>query len=237
VDWQILAYRGECHALRGDLARSIADFSAAIQQRPDDAALHAARAMAYEQNDDLDRALADHDQVVRIAPNEPRAYFGRLNARINKGDHTGAMADMDRIVQLDPKDWGPYTYRAVLALLLLNDRERALLDLDRALAIEPRESLSYALRGYLRGGKQEFVPALRDLALCVGTLPLVEFKLLFRIDFERQRFFAGLEYGPKEPDAPAKSQRGPAVAGIHSQCIDSSIRRLAAAAWANGNRL
>jgi hypothetical protein len=134
-----------------------------------------------------------------------------------------------RIVQLDPQSMGAYTYRAVLDLLVLHDRDRALADLDRALAIDPRGSLHYALRSYLHGAKKEFVPALRDLVLCVRTLGLIEIRFIWRYDSGRRLGFVGFAYGLKEPDPDAKP--GPATAGIESQCIDSSIRRLAAEAW------
>ena len=151
TSWQnFVHYRGYCNVQTGDLDRAITDFTVAIQRRPDDATVYGCRAAAYWEKRDLDHALSDFDQLVRLSPDQPVVYLIRLEARIAKGDDKGAMADMDRIVQLLPRAAGPCTYRAVLALSLLHDRDGALADLDRALAIDPRASLCYVLRSYLR---------------------------------------------------------------------------------------
>jgi tetratricopeptide (TPR) repeat protein len=234
LDWEFLACRGECRFHTGDLERAIADFTAAIRVRPDKAWLDERRAASYDRKHDLDRCLSDRDQVVRISPSDPLGYFHRLSARIQKNDVMGAMADMDRIVQLDPREAGPYTYRAVLAWLLLRDRDRALADLDRAVSIDPRLSLHYALRGCLRAGKHQFGAAFRDLGLCVLAFDLVELKPYCRVDIERRRFKLGVNYEPRE--ATAADKPGPAGAGLDGRCIDSSIECLARAAWRRSDR-
>jgi tetratricopeptide (TPR) repeat protein len=228
IDACILMYRGECYAQTGDPDRSIADFTAAIKQQPDEAALYGQRAASYRLKNDLDHALADLDQLVRICSNEPAAYLLRLDVRIDNGDFNGAMADIDRVVQLVPGAVGAYTYRAVVALLILHDRDRALADLDRALAIDAGMWLGRALRTYVRAAKAQHVPALRDLTVCIQTFSVTELAKLWGAWNEGHRLQLGPPFGTADPGARAEPRAS--SSDIDRLCVAETIRLLAAEA-------
>jgi tetratricopeptide (TPR) repeat protein len=186
------------------------------------------RAYSYWCEKDGDHALADLDQIARLRPDEPKVYFERLTLLLDKGEHNRALADIDRIVQLIPKESGPYFFRAVMALLIRNDRERAIADLDRAAALEPC-SPYFALRGFLHARKLQLVPTCRDLALALLLADKTEYTFVGEIDRKRRRCGIGLYWSPK--DGPRKVRPGEHASDTDGKCVEMGVQRLLAATF------
>jgi hypothetical protein len=112
----------------------------------------------------------------------------------------------------------PYFCRAVLAVLVHQDGDRNLADTDRAIALLPRFAYFYAFRGYLHARKSMYVPAGKDLVLCLYSLTQMEFKPYVHIDQARGHSAVGLNWRIKDSrkvprpvwaDTPAEEQAIP----------------------------
>jgi hypothetical protein len=156
----------------------------------------------------------------------------RFDARVEKGDDKSALANIDRLVQLVPRSAGPYTMRAVLALLILHDRHRALADLDRALEVDPRATFCDALRSYLRAAQAQYLPAFRDMTLCARTLSLGEAAQIWCGLAERRGL--ALRFADERDDRRSGARRGSWSPDVGSECTAWAIQRLVTAGRVRG---
>ena len=93
---------------RGLRADAIADFTAALAIKTDDAALYIARAQVYDLNGQNDSAIADFDAALKLN-NSPVTLVQRASSLSAKGDYDRAVADYTAalaIVTKDAKDAG-----------------------------------------------------------------------------------------------------------------------------------
>jgi tetratricopeptide (TPR) repeat protein len=215
---QIFTARGRCYAALGEQDRAISDFTKVIDRFPSAYGPYELRAEAYFRKYDLKNCLADQDQIVKLRPDDFIAYVARGFVRYQNHDRAGALSDMDRAVQLGQTSPAPYFCRAVLAVLVHQDGDRNLADMDRAIALLPRFAFFYAFRGYLHARKSMYVPAGKDLVLCLYSLTQMEFKPYVHIDQARGHWAVGLNWrikgSRKEPkpvwaDTPAEEQAIP----------------------------
>jgi len=91
---------------RGFRDNAIADFTAALAIKTDDAALYVARGQAYDLNGQYDPAIADFDAALKLAKS-PVTLAQRAGSELAKGDYDRAVAgltDALDFVTKDPKD-------------------------------------------------------------------------------------------------------------------------------------
>jgi len=90
---------------------AIADFTAALKLKADDAALYVARAQAYALNGQNDSAIADFDAALKL-DNAPLTLIQRGASLLAKGDYDRAIADYTAVLAVagkgakDSKDTG-----------------------------------------------------------------------------------------------------------------------------------
>jgi tetratricopeptide (TPR) repeat protein len=96
--------RGNAYGKKGDDDSAIADYSRAIQLRPDYAKAFHNRGDAYMRKGDYDRAIADFSQAIQFEPEYARAFGNRGFAYMRKRDYDHAIADFERYLQLEPND-------------------------------------------------------------------------------------------------------------------------------------
>jgi tetratricopeptide (TPR) repeat protein len=85
---------------------AIADFTAALAIKTDDAALYVARGQAYDLNGQYDPAIADFDAALKLAKS-PVTLAQRAGSELAKGDYDRAVAGLTDALDLvtkDPKD-------------------------------------------------------------------------------------------------------------------------------------
>ncbi len=93
-------------------AGAIADFSAALKLKTDDASLYVARAQAYALDGQNDPAIADFTAALKL-DNSAVILLQRGSSLLAKGDYDGAIADYNAAIALpakaakDSKDAGP----------------------------------------------------------------------------------------------------------------------------------
>jgi len=95
----------QARALRND---AIADFTAALASKTDDAGIYVARGQVYDLNGQYDSAIADFDAALKLK-NAPLTLVQRASSESAKGDYDRAVADYTAAIALvskDPKDAG-----------------------------------------------------------------------------------------------------------------------------------
>ena len=88
---------------RGLRADAIADFTAALDIKTDDADLYVARAQVYDLNGQYDSAIADFDAALKLN-NSPVTLVQRAGSLIAKGDYDRAVADYTAALAMTEKD-------------------------------------------------------------------------------------------------------------------------------------
>ena len=87
---------------RGLRSDAIADFTAALKIKTDDADLYVARAQVYDLNGQYDSAIADFDAALKLN-NSPVTLVQRAGSLSAKGDYDRAVADYTAALALVPK--------------------------------------------------------------------------------------------------------------------------------------
>ncbi|HEY1472710.1 MAG TPA: tetratricopeptide repeat protein [Pseudolabrys sp.] len=90
----------QARGLRND---AIADFTAALKFKADDAAVYVARAQVYDLNGQYDSAIADFDAALKLV-NSPATLIQRAGSLSAKGDTDRAVADYTAAIELVGKD-------------------------------------------------------------------------------------------------------------------------------------
>jgi tetratricopeptide (TPR) repeat protein len=125
---------------KGDLDGAIADFSEAIQLKPEFAAYYD-RGRAKYSKGDYDGAIADFSEAIQLKPDYD-AYCDRGFAKDRKGDHDGAIADFSEAIQLKPDYAEVYSYRGA-AKESKSDRDGAIADYGKAIQLKPDFAAAY----------------------------------------------------------------------------------------------
>ena len=94
-------YRGTIFLRRGDTARAISDYDAALQLRPGDVVALNRRGEARSNRAEFARALADYDQAVRLNPRYPLAFRNRARIHFYRGDFVAAAEDFRTAESID----------------------------------------------------------------------------------------------------------------------------------------
>lgn len=93
---------------------AIARLTAAIKEKPEEAALYERRAMAYRSLGDHQAALRDFVKAIELRPEGATAYNERGILYYLLGKPESAIADFDKAIALNPKLAEAYNNRAVM---------------------------------------------------------------------------------------------------------------------------
>ena len=88
---------------RGLRADAIADFTAALDSKTDDASVYIARAQVYDLNGQYDSAITDFDAALKLN-NSPVTLVQRAGSQSAKGDYDRAVADYTAALAIVTKD-------------------------------------------------------------------------------------------------------------------------------------
>ncbi len=133
--------RGEDLAGVHHYDRAIADYTTAIQLKPDYAEAYNNRGFAYYLKGNEERAIADYTRAIELRPNYPKAYNSRGVVYLAGGyGRAKAIADFDRAIALKPDFRYAYINRANARLarhpwLALDDFHRAGMHPERQVAM------------------------------------------------------------------------------------------------------
>jgi tetratricopeptide (TPR) repeat protein len=132
--------RGEEFSDDHQYDRAIADYTTAIQLRPDYAEAYNERGFAYYLKGDAERAIADYTRAIELRPDYPKAYNSRVAYMAHGYGAAKSVPDFDRAIALKPDFRYAYINRANARLpwhprLALQDFHRAGMYPERTIAI------------------------------------------------------------------------------------------------------
>ncbi|MGC3968313.1 MAG: tetratricopeptide repeat protein [Pirellulales bacterium] len=98
---EALTLRAEQFTQLGNAGAASKDYSAALQQLPDDVKLLMARSTALAEAGDVRAALADLDRVLELEPKNAAAFLERSRLHAERGAFTEAQADRDQALNIE----------------------------------------------------------------------------------------------------------------------------------------
>ena len=137
---------GGAKFMQGNYRGAIADYSRAIELKPDYMGAYFLRGGAKFIQGDYRGAIADYDRVIELNPNYVEAYILRGAAKVALGDYRGAIADYDRVIELKP-DFAAAYYHRGHAKSKLDDYDGAIADYNQAIELKPDFAEAYYNRG------------------------------------------------------------------------------------------
>jgi tetratricopeptide (TPR) repeat protein len=163
-----LAYsvRAYCLFQKEQFKEAIADYTRALQLKPDDPSVHYNRATAWLRTGRLDEAIDDYSEVIRIEPNHPEtfnAYLYRGKALFEKKDNEHSIKDFSKALAMQPQSDAALQSRGS-AYFNKKDYEKAILDYRAAIEIDSADPYPFlCLAGCyaLTGRKPEALDHLR----------------------------------------------------------------------------
>jgi tetratricopeptide (TPR) repeat protein len=139
--------QGKAKYYLGDNQGAIADYTQAIQLKPDYADAYYNRGVAKDDLGDYQGAIADFNQAIQLKPDYAAdAYNNRGIAKRNLGDSQGAIADYNQAIQLKPDDADAYFLRGA-AKQNLGDKQGAIADFNQTIQLKPDDADAYFFRG------------------------------------------------------------------------------------------
>ena len=151
----------------GNYKGAVAEYSKAIQLKPDYAKAYHNRGYTKDALKQFEDAIQDYNKALQIKPDYALAYASRGAAKGALGQHKSAIADFDVAIRLMPDFPLAYGARGS-SKHALGYHEAAIRDYDTAIRMTPNYALGYASRGAikyrigrLREAKENFKTALK----------------------------------------------------------------------------
>jgi tetratricopeptide (TPR) repeat protein len=146
-------YLGSAHSNKSDYKNAVADYTQALQLKPDSADIYHNRGLAYSRLGKYPQAIADYNQALKLQP-DSKAYYNRGDAYLKQRKYPQALADYNQALKLKPNYTAAY-YGRGLAYSSLGNYTQALADYNQALELKPGYADVYHNRGlaYSRLGK------------------------------------------------------------------------------------
>ena len=150
---------------------AIADLTAFIALRPDDANGYFNRGVAYYERDeaeDMAAAIADFDQVIALNADYALAYFHRGLAHIRAGRGTQWVADFAQMQLFDPNDIRPIS-GLCWGYVIAQQAAKALTYCDQAVQHDT-SGFSHDSRGLAYAQLGRYAEAIADFRVYLATL-------------------------------------------------------------------
>ncbi len=149
----------------GQFALAETQWTALVEQLPQEAAVWSNRGNVRVRQNNLDGAVADYSEAIALAPTEPDPYLNRGAVWEAMGQWEKAIDDYNQVLQIDPDDPAAYNNRGN-AEAGQNDWELAIADYQAAITLQPSFSLAYgnyALALYQAGDTAKSIQIMKSL--------------------------------------------------------------------------
>ena len=149
---------------------AIADYSKAIELKPDYADAYINRGNAYCNLNKYDEALADYNKAIDLKPDDVDAYCNRGSIYGKLGKINEAFADFSKAIDLKPDFAVAYTGRGV-AFWYLGKYNKAIVDFNKAIELKPDYVRAYNNRGNVYGKLGKYNEAIADFNKAIELKP------------------------------------------------------------------
>ena len=169
--WFLLfASRAEAYVALGDKQHALADYDAAINSAPHNAALYYNRGAFYAAQSDDEAALRDFEKAIAIDSKLVPARRQRARIYQARGNSSAALADYSEAIRLQPKDAALWAERGDV-VLRQHDYPSAIRDETQAIQLDPKMARAYFLRGAALRGRGDAPDASVDIKTALGLDP------------------------------------------------------------------
>lgn len=235
---------------KGQYDAAIADYTAYLKIRPDDAGgwfnLALARYYKTQANPNeagYRQAAADVSQAIKLNAREAVYWFlrGGIYSQLVIVDFVPsrdrAIADYSEAIRLDPKYASAYRERGIVYERVNRDRE-ALADLNTAIRLDPQNATAFYTRAKVHGAQKNYVAARRDAETAIKLFPNYDAaKIYLNYIIDEERKAAAIAKKPPTPQtAPARPQPTPAAAPATPSAITNMNEAFQLAAAAENAR-
>jgi tetratricopeptide (TPR) repeat protein len=152
-----------------DNSDAIADYTQAISQELNSAAVYTNRGFAKFTFGDRPGALADYNKAIALAPTDANAYYHRGNLKALNSP-PAALADYNRAIALDSQ-LAPAYFRRSIVKSQLKDKPGQMEDLNRAIALNSNYLAAYYSRGTIKSATADKQGAIADFDRVIALDP------------------------------------------------------------------
>ncbi len=157
------------YALR-DFKEAIANYTKAIELKPDYLNAYINRGIARDQLKLHADAISDYDTVIRLNPDDLIAHNNRGISKANLGRYDDAIKDYDKVIQIDDKFLAAYGNRG-RAKTALGQFSDALSDYNTVLRLRPDDIIVFYNRGDLYYKMKKYEDAISDFSKAILLKP------------------------------------------------------------------
>ena len=149
---------------------AIADYTAAIGLKPDDALAYLNRGVANAKLGEYFPAISDYDMAIHLKPGSADAYYNRGIAKDALKQYAAAISDYDMAIRLEPGSADAYHNRGV-ANAKLGEYFPAISDYDMAIRLKPDYANAYFSRGIAKYYLKQYDAAIADYDMAIRLKP------------------------------------------------------------------
>ena len=154
-------HSGVGHQKRGQYDQAIADYSKAIEARPNDAVFYYNRGGSYQSKGEYDLAISDFTKVIELEPDNAEAYYNRGGTYYLKGQKEKARRDMEKARALG-RQIRPGFPGALDEAPVKGQYDQAIADYSKAIEARPNDAVLYYNRGIAYQRKGQYDSAISD---------------------------------------------------------------------------
>lgn len=158
---------------------AIADYSKAIQLKPDFVRAYGKRAGIYYDLKDAQKAIFDYTQCTNMAPNYTAAYYYRGFIYMDQGRYDAAIDDFTKTVKIDPAYMYAYLNRGICYVNLKRYND-ALYDYEEVAKLDPNYWEVYLYRGHVYYQQTYFQNAADEYTKAIQKRPKEAMSYVYR---------------------------------------------------------
>ena len=154
----------------GDYVGAVANYTKAIQLKPDHVYAYHSRGLAKGKLGRHAAAIVDYDIAIQLKPEDVMAYYNRGNAKVRLRRHFAAISDYDEAIRLKPNYAKAYHNRGIVKADL-GQHAAAIADYDAAIRLKPYLAEAYNSRGNAKADLRQHVEAIADYGIAIHLRP------------------------------------------------------------------
>ncbi len=175
-DAEIYSSRGLAYQFIGENDQAIADFTAALELRPDHVETLVRRGQTYAKLGDHQAAIDDFRKVIHVDESNHWARFCRALSRAATGDTSKALQDVVKAIKMSPRHPRYHVLHAELlqksdAVRKRGDWTKVVKAYDRAIRIDSADAITHQRRAAAHAHSGQVLEAIHDFTRALELDP------------------------------------------------------------------